>query len=56
MRLVLVHGPADRVVPLRHGQALAAALPDAARETTDDGHRSVLAHLPALAATLRGIR
>jgi len=52
--VVLVHGRADRIVPLRHGQALAAALPDAALQTTDDGHLSVIAHLPALATTLLG--
>lgn len=52
--VVLVHGRQDRIVPLRYGQALAAALPDAVLTTTDDGHLSVLAHLPALAATLIG--
>lgn len=54
--VVLVHGRDDRIVPLRHGEALAAALPDAALQTTEDGHLSVLAQLPALATTLLGAR
>jgi len=54
--VVLVHGRQDRIVPLRHGQALAAALPDAALTTTDDGHLSVVSRLPGLAASLVGER
>ncbi len=44
--VILVHERTDRIVPLRHGQALAAAPSDAALQTTDDGHLSVIAHLP----------
>lgn len=44
--VILVHERTDRIVPLRHEQALAAAPPDAALQTTDDGHLSVIGHLP----------
>ena len=51
--VVLVHERTDRIVPFRQVQALAAALPDAALQRTDDGH---LGHsAPArLASTLLG--
>jgi pimeloyl-ACP methyl ester carboxylesterase len=55
----VVHGARDRVVPVEHGRALAAALPAAVyQERPDDGHISVLAAVPALmdrlATVLRG--
>ncbi len=41
---LLVHGDADRVVPVSHGRALARALPDAEyRELPGEGHISPLA-------------
>jgi len=43
-----VHGTDDRLVPVRHGRALAAALPDAVLTEVDGGHLSVLTHLPQL--------
>ena len=52
--VMLVHGRQDRIVPLRHGQAVVAALPDATLTTTDDGHLSVVGQFPGLAATLVG--
>ncbi len=52
--VILVHERTNRIVPLRHGQALAAAPPDAALQITDVGHLSVIAHLAALAGTLLG--
>jgi pimeloyl-ACP methyl ester carboxylesterase len=42
--VLIVHGDADRVVPLSHGQALAAACPDATLRTTADGHLTVVSH------------
>jgi len=47
-RVHLVHGTTDRVVPIRHSRALAAALPDASLTEVDGGHLSVLTYLPTL--------
>ncbi|GAC1445485.1 MAG: alpha/beta hydrolase [Mycobacteriales bacterium] len=54
--VILLHGRQDRIVPMRHGQALANALPNAALTITDDGHLSIVGQLPALANTLLGAR
>jgi pimeloyl-ACP methyl ester carboxylesterase len=48
----VVHGAHDRVVPPRHGRALAAALPSADYAEVDGGHISVLTSLPSLIGKL----
>jgi pimeloyl-ACP methyl ester carboxylesterase len=48
----VVHGAQDRVVPPRHGRALAATLPSAEYAEVDGGHISVLTTLPSLIGKL----
>jgi pimeloyl-ACP methyl ester carboxylesterase len=52
-RVALLHGTADRIVPINHSRYLAHALPNATLTEIDgDGHISVLDHLPQLCAQL----
>jgi pimeloyl-ACP methyl ester carboxylesterase len=51
-RVHLLHGTADRLVPVGHGRAVAAALPRAELIEVEGGHLSVLTHLPALIAAM----
>jgi pimeloyl-ACP methyl ester carboxylesterase len=52
-RVALLHGTADRVVPIEHSRYLARALPNASlSEANDEGHLSVLDHLPQLCVEL----
>lgn len=49
----LIHGTADQIVPVRHSRYLATALSNASlHEADDEGHLSVLDHLPRLCAEL----
>jgi pimeloyl-ACP methyl ester carboxylesterase len=52
-KVALLHGTADRVVPIEHSRFLAHALANASLSQVDDeGHLSVLDHLPELCAEL----
>lgn len=48
----IVHGRHDRVVPIRHGRAVVAALDDVSFTVVEAGHLSVLNHVPALLTAL----
>jgi pimeloyl-ACP methyl ester carboxylesterase len=56
VKVVLLHGTDDRVVPTEHSRYLAKALPNASlREVDGEGHISVHDHLPQLCAELTNI-
>jgi pimeloyl-ACP methyl ester carboxylesterase len=55
-RVALLHGSADRIVPIEHSRFLAQALPNASLSQADgEGHISVLDQLPQLCAELAAL-
>jgi pimeloyl-ACP methyl ester carboxylesterase len=55
-RVALLHGTADRIVPIEHSHFLAQALPNASLSQADgEGHISVLDQLPRLCAELAAL-
>jgi pimeloyl-ACP methyl ester carboxylesterase len=55
-RVLLLHGTADRIVPIEHSRFLAAALANASlRQADGEGHISVLDHLPQLCGELAAL-
>ncbi|MDT7622548.1 MAG: hypothetical protein QOF99_3449 [Pseudonocardiales bacterium] len=47
-RVHLIHGTTDRIVPVGHSRAIAAALPHSELTEVEGGHLSVLTHLPEI--------